>query len=194
MRSDASSAWAQIAPTVRPGEKVLWIGRPDPRKLFAPGDVVLVPFSVAWCGFAVFWEVTAVLTGAPVFFRLWGILFVVAGLYFVVGRFVVKRIRHTNSAYALTDRRAIIAAPRSVRDVPLAGQSVSVHRARDARHATVTIGESAGHSLNQMTTAIYANTGMDALTRGQAAFAFYDVPDPDPMLAALDQARRQLDQ
>jgi hypothetical protein len=36
----------------------------------------------------------------------------------------------------------------------------------------------------------YANTGMEPMVRSVAwPFAFYDVTDPEPMLAAIDQAR-----
>jgi len=38
----------------------------------------------------------------------------------------------------------------------------------------------------------YANTGLDPLARSaNQPFAFYDVADPEAMLAALDQARTQ---
>jgi hypothetical protein len=177
---------------MRPGERLLWTGGPDPAKMFTAADGFLVPFSVAWCAFAVFWEFGAATTRAPLFFKIWGGLFVVIGLYFVVGRFVVKRHRKRRCVYALTDQRAIIFENRaSVRDTPLVGQPVAVNRSRDGRHATVTIGYGGVRGWNRMAMSMYANTGMDVFARGQGAFAFYDVPDPEPMLAALEQARQQ---
>ena len=69
---------------------MLWAGRPDSGVLFGRGDLLLVPFTVLWGGFAVFWNVMAWRGHAPVFFRLWGIPFLLAGLYVIVGRFFVK--------------------------------------------------------------------------------------------------------
>lgn len=37
-------------------ESVLWTGRPDPRVVFHSDDWYLVPFSLLWGGFAIFWE------------------------------------------------------------------------------------------------------------------------------------------
>jgi hypothetical protein len=61
-----------------------------------------------WCGFAVFWEFGALATRAPFFFKLWGIPFVVAGLYFVFGRFIVDVKQREKTYYGLTDQSVII--------------------------------------------------------------------------------------
>lgn len=97
-----------------PSERILWEGCPVRHQLFRPEDAFLVPFSIMWCGFAVFWEATVL--GAtftadhapPAFFALWGIPFVLAGLYLVVGRFVVRAITSRRTRYVLTDRRVVI--------------------------------------------------------------------------------------
>ncbi len=74
---------------MRTGERLLWVGRPDPSVRFTPADALLIPFSLLWCGFAVFWEASVVASGARFLFRLWGVPFVLVGLYVVVGRFLV---------------------------------------------------------------------------------------------------------
>ena len=80
--------------------------------------------------------------------------------------------------------------------MPLPHQPVTVRRARDGRHASVVFGTTAGpgrgSAFRNSASWHYANTGMDLLARGASLpFAFYDVADPDAMLAALDQARTQ---
>jgi hypothetical protein len=91
-----------------PAERILWEGRPLRQRLFRRPDALLVPFSILWCGFAVFWEVLALRTSATFFPRLWGIPFVLIGLYLVIGRFVVRAIATRRTRYVLTDRRVLV--------------------------------------------------------------------------------------
>ena len=81
----------------------MWTGRPSAGLLFTSRDIFLVPFSLVWCGFAIFWESSAAwidgrdsvpvgqgpLSNTPTFFLLFGGAFVLVGLYFVFGRFIV---------------------------------------------------------------------------------------------------------
>jgi len=76
---------------LRPGERLLWIGRPDPKVRFTQADLYLIPLSILWCVLAIGWEVGASReSGGPVP-NIWGIPFVAAGLYLVFGRFFSKR-------------------------------------------------------------------------------------------------------
>lgn len=103
-----------------PGENLLWTGKPGKGHLFAKEDVYLIPFSIMWCGFAIFWEVTVVKKGnTPFFFKLWGIPFVLAGLYITVGRFIVKQIYKKRSSYALTSQRIITKVGNRIRTLDL---------------------------------------------------------------------------
>lgn len=97
-----------IANRLMPGEKLLWRGQPGQGLRLSPRDGLLIPFSLAWCGFAVFWESTVARTNAPWFFLLWGGMFVAVGVYFVIGRFIFDAWLRFNTQYAVTDRRVLI--------------------------------------------------------------------------------------
>lgn len=110
---------------LRPGERLLWSGCPDPAATFTPADAFLIPFSVMWGGFAVFWEV-GVSAGGPNFGTIWGLPFVAIGLYFIFGRFFYKRYRKRRTCYGITDQRALVTVGSGqMSDSPLRDQPVS---------------------------------------------------------------------
>jgi len=102
---------------LEPGETLLWTGRPAQGIRFRMHDILLVPFSVMWAGFAFFWEISVLIAylhsagepgGMPVMFPIAGIPFCLVGLYITLGRFLLDRARRRRTFYAVTDRRAII--------------------------------------------------------------------------------------
>jgi hypothetical protein len=103
-----NSAEAVIGQRLEPGERLVWSGMPRGGIIFRWSDVLAIPFSLLWGGFAIFWEWTAVKGHAPLFFQLWGIPFVLVGLYIIVGRFLYDAALRANTYYGITDRRAII--------------------------------------------------------------------------------------
>ena len=90
------------------GEKIMWSGAPQQGVLFVASDMFLVPFSLLWAGFVVFWEMSVLKDGAPGFFALWGIPFVVMGAYITVGRFLFDAWLRSRTAYAVTSQRILI--------------------------------------------------------------------------------------
>jgi hypothetical protein len=99
---------ADLSSRLLKGEKILWLGRPKQGLLFTPSDVKLIPSSLLWAGFTIFWEATVVSTGAPFFFVLWGIPFVLVGLHLVVGRFLLDALVRRRVTYSLTNHRVLI--------------------------------------------------------------------------------------
>ena len=47
---------AAIQPELTSGESILWAGQPNTRVIFHKEDLFLIPFSLMWGGFAIFWE------------------------------------------------------------------------------------------------------------------------------------------
>ena len=90
-----------------PGEYVLWEGRPGPGALVGREDAFLIPFSLAWCGFVAFWELTALRQGLALF-ALWGIPFILVGAYLLFGRFLVEASRRRGARYAITTEKVLI--------------------------------------------------------------------------------------
>jgi hypothetical protein len=163
------------------GERLLWVGQPDPRKHFTRADRFLIPFSILWGGFALSWESVALFAisdkggHAPISFPVIGFIFSVLGLYFMVGRFFYKAYTKKRTTYAITDRRILVLTGPNSLDAMFLGSIPSVNQpsVSDDGIGTVAFGRGSGAS------AIYANTGMEFLgrTNGTAPLAFYDIHD-----------------
>ena len=99
-----------------PGESLLWTGRPNPRVVFRSDDLYLIPFSLLWGGFAIFWEmgVFGYWGNGPkggtlsIFMSLWGIPFIVIGQYMIWGRFLYDGWLKRRTYYAVTSRCALV--------------------------------------------------------------------------------------
>lgn len=181
------TALAAVERHLSGSEHIEWVGRPDPTKRFTPADRYLVPFSLFWGGFAIFWLVGATASGGA--FGLFGIPFVLIGLYFIFGRFIYKANRKRRTVYAVTDRRVLeIVDGRK-------GESVTAVYLRSIPNistSAVSNGEgSVEFGLSSRMDQYYANTGMEFFSRGSlsSGVSFYDIADPEGVAALVERLR-----
>jgi hypothetical protein len=99
---------SELRPNLSLGEKLIWVGRPKTGIVFRRSDVFLIPFSLLWTGFAILWETTAIAYETHFFLKLWGVPFILVGLYTTVGRFFVEAKQRANTVYGITPDRIII--------------------------------------------------------------------------------------
>lgn len=191
---------ASLQQSLRPGEELLWSGRPDPSVVFTAADLIAVPFSIAWLGIALAWELTAQNVNAPSAFRLIGAPFILIGVYLLVGRFLTRWLGKRKTIYGVTGQRVIVETGSVLKETPVQGGSMTVRRSRNGRHATVVFepfGSYYTTGAPTMTGPPNPATGMPTMgasTRRRVApgsLVFRDVADPEPMLAAINQAKAQ---
>jgi len=108
------SADTIIGANLDPGERLLWSGQPRGGIRLRGQDAFLIPFSILWGGFAIFWEYTASTFAAKghgpatTIFPLFGLPFVAVGLYMIFGRFIVDSQARARTFYGITNGRIII--------------------------------------------------------------------------------------
>lgn len=92
------------------GEKLLWSGAPwQGLFLMRPAEAMMIPFSLFWGGFVIFWNVNVwSMARADIVFKLFGIPFLIAGVYITVGRFVIDAWLRSKTQYAVTNQRVLI--------------------------------------------------------------------------------------
>ena len=145
MVSDVDSS--SIARELNSGERLLWQGHPRGGIRLRAMDAYLIPFSLVWSGFVFFASFGALTTAkrnSGDWFALFPLaLFVVVGLYLLVGRFLADAMMRARTEYGLTSRRAIIVSgmfSRNVKSIELRSTSeISLSEKSDGS-GTITFG------------------------------------------------------
>jgi hypothetical protein len=129
---------------MEPGERVLWVGHPDPDFRHG-GRIVTRTLAVVVGGAAVliFWSRLSL--GPPLWFYAIGVVIIGMNLFGTAVGPSLRRARLRQATYAMTDRRAAV-LPRpdsSPHDVGVATPLVTVTRSTDGVHGSVDWGPSA---------------------------------------------------
>jgi hypothetical protein len=155
---------------------LLWSGRPRQGVFLRPADAYLIPFSLMWGGFAIFWEYSVLSSKAPFFFGIWGIPFVLVGLYLIAGRFFADARQRAKTFYGLTNQRVIIVSglfSRAVKSMQLRTLSdVSLSERADGS-GTITFGPTApwwSGSAGWPGSARYAPPAFDSITGAREVY------------------------
>ena len=106
----------ELRPALGYNENLIWTGKPKTGIIFRTADIYLIPFSLIWFGFAIFWEYNVVRAGFTPF-ALFGLPFIAVGLYISIGRFYIDAWRRKRTIYGITDNRVIIKSGLFVKEI-----------------------------------------------------------------------------
>lgn len=171
------------------GEEILWSGQPDKNVIFSKIDIFFIPFSIMWGGFAIFWEVSVSISNAPFFFKLWGIPFVLVGLYMIFGRFFYKAYLKAKTYYAVTNKRVIIVLNNKNKFV----KSEYIDRLTGINKNQNSMGKGSIRFGNTpFGYGMYENMGMDFFARssGYSSISFFDIEDVENVYRMVNDIRK----
>lgn len=187
---------SRFEPELLRDERILWTGQPDAGRIFAQSDIFMIPFSLLWAGFAIFWESTVlgiggIGSGQPItsFMALWGIPFVLIGLYMVVGRFFYKVWARKRTYYAVTSQRVLLrretfgASTKAMYLSAIPTLSTSIH---GDGSGTIILSEDGGLGSLDGTSMFTSRSAR----RRPAPFALEDIPNAREVASMIDDARR----
>ena len=123
-RSSSKPPRHDIQQYLEAGEKLLWTGRPRRGLMLRAADLILIPFSLVWCGIIISQQLAAFRRAEPIILDLQTIPFVLIGIYLLFGRFIIDAMIRARTVYAITDRRVVIVTGlfgRKVRSIYLRG-------------------------------------------------------------------------
>ena len=178
------------------GENLLWAGRPKGGFLLRLSDVIMIPFSVFWCGFAIFWTIGAsgVLEASeggatPInyTFPLFGLPFVIVGLYFVLGRFFVDKSQREKTTYGVSSERVIMKSglfSSTVKSLSLSTLSEITLKERNDRSGTITFGAS------QPMSAMFEGMNWWPVTNWYQSRSFDSIPDARKVFDTIRQQQK----
>jgi len=183
---------------LQPGEEIVASGQPNLSVHFTKSDGFLIPFSIFWCGFAIFWELSVLGIfndpgnggAAPLSFTLFGLPFVCIGLYFVFGRFIYKSYKKKHTYYVVTNKRVMVINDLRNKKITAAFiyQIPNINKTvRSDGVGTIIFGNASQIQL------MYGNTGMDGFGSyyGVPVPVFYDVDEADKVYQTVVQIQHE---
>lgn len=97
---------SEIIDQLQGDEKLLWADKPLTGIKFRITDIFVTLFSTVWLGFSIFWTYMAAETSF--IFALFGIPFILIGLFLFIGRYFFDALSRKNTVYGLTNKRIIM--------------------------------------------------------------------------------------
>jgi hypothetical protein len=180
-------SFSVIKQELGPQELLLWSGRPRKGLALRSSDALMIPFSLLWGGFAIIWEAFVLNSDGPLWMRLWGIPFVLVGLYLVVGRFFFDAWQRDKTIYGVTGERVFIISSffgRKVKSLNLSTLSDITLEQKSDGSGTITFG--VANKISRW------NAGMWGVRRErQAPPSFEMIQDAKKVYEIIKEAQRQ---
>jgi len=177
-----------IQPELSQKEQLLWAGQPQRGIALRPSDIIMIPISLTWGGFAIFWGATVVSSDGPIIMKLCGLPFLLAGVYLIAGRFLLDAWQRSKTHYGVTSERIIIISDyfgRKIRSVNLRTLVDFTIKQKSDRGGTITFEEAA--------TTRWDNGGMWGVRRRRSLPPRFDmIPEARRVYQLIQEAQGQL--
>lgn len=98
----------QVEVTLEEQEQIIWQGRTKRHQFFSHGDMIFIPYSIFVGGFLLFCAFLIVKYQAPILLQLLGVVLMIIGIYWILGRMLYRYWKMAQAQYIVTNRRILV--------------------------------------------------------------------------------------
>lgn len=168
------------------GEEIIWQGTPEKITFFTRADILLLPLTLLLGGYLIFWSIASarLIAAGNLSFPLFGLLFLLIGIYLVFGRIWFRYKRRSRDCYAVTSKRVITV--NSLRDTSTEFIPLSELTPRISGK-NLLLGE------QNFWGDIFCGLGLDLFFPSAAheTFGFYGISQPETILNIIDKYKNR---
>ena len=160
-------------------ETIFWEGHPETGQWFSRSDYILIPLSLLWTYVALYWVFRMTRDTTVAYNFLFGSLFIVSGLYLVIGRFVMKENSKKQTAYRISSRGITVYEKEGKETKIIPFQEIDTVECIPGRNETGTIWIVRINKKPNKLVRLISNAGLDFLIGEEKEYGFFDIKDAE---------------
>ncbi len=160
-------------------ETIFWEGRPETGHWFSQSDYILIPLSLLWTYVALYWVFRMTRDTTVAYNFLFGSLFIVSGLYLVIGRFVMKENSKKQTLYRISSKGITFIQKEGETKNIIPFQEIDTVEWKPGKNGVGTIWFIRHGKKPNSLVRMISNAGLDFLIGEEKEYGFFDIREAE---------------